>query len=97
MQTGRRSGELSRARSELLFAIATHWIAISAMWRFPSRTKGAKGSFSASAVPIVEVSRAVSAVRRRIIYASIAAAALALVFAYFSLYASAVALAGSNR
>ena len=47
MQTGRRSGKLSRAQSELLFAIATHWIAISAMWRFPSRTKGAKGSFSA--------------------------------------------------
>ena len=39
--------QLSRAQSELLFAIATHWIAISAMWRFPSRTKGAKGSFSA--------------------------------------------------
>ena len=50
---------------------------------FPFAHQGREGLVLRLAVPIVEVSRAVSAVRRRIIYASIAAAALALVFAYF--------------
>lgn len=49
----------------------------------PFTYQGRRGFVLRLAVPLVEVSNAVSAVRRRIVYASIAAAALALILAYF--------------
>ncbi|MGH9640003.1 MAG: histidine kinase dimerization/phospho-acceptor domain-containing protein, partial [Bryobacteraceae bacterium] len=49
----------------------------------PFTYQGHGGFVLRLAVPLLEVSNAVSAVRRRIVYASIAAAALALILAYF--------------
>ncbi|MGH8129219.1 MAG: hypothetical protein ACRETC_12855, partial [Gammaproteobacteria bacterium] len=49
----------------------------------PFSYRGRQGYVLRLAVPLIEVSNAVSAVRRRIVYSSIAAAALALLLAYF--------------